>query len=279
MVSFAALERRVKKIEALARTAYTRAINAASGAVDSVFGRTGAVVAATDDYTKEQLTGLKTTDSPQFTGIELGHATDTTLTRASAGQMNIEGVQAVTASNTLTLTNKTIDADGTGNSITNIENADIKAAAGINYSKLEGTSGLSAIITVLKTANESVASSTTVQDDDHLFFTAVANATYIFECFLRVTTTATADFRFLWVEPDGTFDFLWHADSAPNGLVDEASPETLYQSGTNNVINFIGVIRAGATGGTFKLQWAQGSTSVSNTTVESGSWLKVIRVA
>ena len=35
-----------------------------------------------------------------------------------------------------TLTNKTFDADGTGNSITNIENADIKAAAGIELSKI-----------------------------------------------------------------------------------------------------------------------------------------------
>jgi hypothetical protein len=35
-----------------------------------------------------------------------------------------------------TLINKTIDADGTGNSITNIENADIKAAAGIVTTKL-----------------------------------------------------------------------------------------------------------------------------------------------
>lgn len=35
--------------------------------------------------------GLGTGDSPQFTGIELGHATDTTLTRSSAGNMAIEG--------------------------------------------------------------------------------------------------------------------------------------------------------------------------------------------
>lgn len=37
---------------------------------------------------------------------------------------------------TETFTNKTFDADGTGNSITNIENADIKAAAAIAYNKL-----------------------------------------------------------------------------------------------------------------------------------------------
>jgi len=42
----------------------------------------------------------------------------------------------ITASDTVTLTNKVFDADGTGNSITNIENADIKAAAGIAVNKL-----------------------------------------------------------------------------------------------------------------------------------------------
>ena len=35
--------------------------------------------------------GVGTGNSPQFTGIELGHATDTTLTRPSAGNMSIEG--------------------------------------------------------------------------------------------------------------------------------------------------------------------------------------------
>ncbi len=35
--------------------------------------------------------GVGTGDSPQFTGIELGAVADTTLTRASAGDMNIEG--------------------------------------------------------------------------------------------------------------------------------------------------------------------------------------------
>ncbi len=45
-----------------------------------------------------------------------------------------------------TLTNKTIDADGTGNSITNIENADIKAAAAIALNKLAATSTSRALV-------------------------------------------------------------------------------------------------------------------------------------
>lgn len=42
----------------------------------------------------------------------------------------------VSASSTATFTNKTFDADGTGNSITNIENADIKAGAAIDATKI-----------------------------------------------------------------------------------------------------------------------------------------------
>ena len=38
-------------------------------------------------------------DSPQFTGIELGAATDTTITRASAGVIAVEGSNVLLASN------------------------------------------------------------------------------------------------------------------------------------------------------------------------------------
>lgn len=41
--------------------------------------------------------------------VELGHATDTTLSRASAGQLAVEGVQVATLSNSVTLSNKTLD--------------------------------------------------------------------------------------------------------------------------------------------------------------------------
>lgn len=38
------------------------------------------------------LIGLWTSDSPQFAGVNVGHATDTTMTRVSAGKIAIEGV-------------------------------------------------------------------------------------------------------------------------------------------------------------------------------------------
>ena len=58
----------------------------------------------------------KTTDSATLVGsltvatIELGHASDTTLARVSAGLVSIEGVNVVTVSATQTLTNKTLTA-------------------------------------------------------------------------------------------------------------------------------------------------------------------------
>jgi hypothetical protein len=50
-------------------------------------------------YPTRAFLGLATTDSPQFTAINLGHASDTTLTRASAGVLAVEGSNVLMASN------------------------------------------------------------------------------------------------------------------------------------------------------------------------------------
>jgi hypothetical protein len=52
--------------------------------------------------------GVGTGDSPEFTAVNIGHATDTTVTRVSAGKIAVEGVNVVTISSTDTLTNKTL---------------------------------------------------------------------------------------------------------------------------------------------------------------------------
>lgn len=43
--------------------------------------------------------GLGTANSPQFTGVNVGHASDTTITRASAGVIAVEGSNVLMASN------------------------------------------------------------------------------------------------------------------------------------------------------------------------------------
>lgn len=80
------------------------------------------------------------------TSTEIGYVNGVT----SAIQTQLNGKQAsgsyITASSVDTLTNKTLDADGTGNSITNIENADIKAAAAIALNKLAATTVSRALV-------------------------------------------------------------------------------------------------------------------------------------
>ena len=56
----------------------------------------------------DTVAGLGPSDSPQFAGINLGHASDTTLARSAAGKVTIEGVEITTTSNTQTLTSKTL---------------------------------------------------------------------------------------------------------------------------------------------------------------------------
>ena len=54
--------------------------------------------------------GLDTSDSPQFAGIELGAATDTTITRVSAGVIAVEGSNVLLASGLGSIT-QAFDAD------------------------------------------------------------------------------------------------------------------------------------------------------------------------
>lgn len=50
-----------------------------------------------DAATQRTTLGLGTLDSPQFAGINLGHATNTTITSPAAGRAQIEGREVVTA--------------------------------------------------------------------------------------------------------------------------------------------------------------------------------------
>jgi len=69
-----------------------------------------------------------------------------TLTISNGNNVNLSALTTglITASSTDTLTNKTIDVDATGNSITNLANANIKTAAAIDATKIADGSVTSA---------------------------------------------------------------------------------------------------------------------------------------
>ena len=81
------------------------------------------------------MAGTQTLTNKTLTSPEVNEAV--ALTATSTELNLLSGVTAlVTADSTTTFTNKTFDADGTGNSITNIEDEDIKSGAAIDASKI-----------------------------------------------------------------------------------------------------------------------------------------------
>lgn len=69
-----------------------------------------------DPLTARTNLGVGTGDSPELASLNLGHATDTTLTRVSAGKIAVEGDALIRASDTGTSgANKVLKLDGSGN--------------------------------------------------------------------------------------------------------------------------------------------------------------------
>lgn len=90
-----------------------------------------------------------TTGNPQFATIELGAASDTTISRSAAGQIAVEGVDVITLSNTKTVTNKritrrlaTTNAPG-ATPTTNTDNVDVMSFTGLNTAITSMTTNLS----------------------------------------------------------------------------------------------------------------------------------------
>jgi hypothetical protein len=147
---------------------------------------------------------------------------------------------------------------------------------------------------VLKTADESVASSTTLQNDNHLAYTVGATGTYVFDLWLYCTSAANAagDIKFGFTFPTGTCHFS--ANGPDSALASGTVQSTQWQaitsatSGTSalgfgaststNALEIRGILIATATG-TLQLQWAQLASNASASTILAGSHMITRQVA
>lgn len=75
--------------------------------------------------------GLGTADSPQFTAIELGAATDTTISRVSAGVVAVEGKNVALNGTTETLTTGTIELGAAADTTISRSSAGVIAVEGV----------------------------------------------------------------------------------------------------------------------------------------------------
>lgn len=163
-------------------------------------------------------------------------------------------------------------------------------AVGENFTATKVNTYLSQQRIAIKSATESVTSSTSLQNDDHLSFTVNANTNYWVEGILFMDGATGGDIKIAIVIPSGTL--RWCADglsagaAASQDIVDRRSKNgggsgtahgTL-GAGTTNTFLFRGIARIGSTGGTLQLQWAQNTSSGTSTRLFANSLLRAQRV-
>jgi hypothetical protein len=138
-------------------------------------------------------------------------------------------------------------------------------------------------VTKYKTAIESVATSTTLQDDNHFTGWSLDSASwYKITAHLHTTQSDTAgDPKLNWTFTNAPQDQSYHYDSS-NGGADYSTggDTTLNRTVTTEVgTTMSGTFQTNATtGGTLKLRWAQ-VASAGTTSILPGSWVTIEKIS
>lgn len=131
---------------------------------------------------------------------------------------------------------------------------------------------------VRKTADETIVSSTVLQDDDHLVLAIGANEVWHIRLILLYTSPAAADIKYSWTIPVGA-TITWgnmHPVENAYELYDTSGTTTagVSTSGGTRDITFADIIVInGANAGNVQFQWAQNTSNVGNTKVLANSCL------
>lgn len=211
--------------------------------------------------------------------IELGHATNTTLTSPAAGRMQIEGSEV--AHGTPTNNNFLV---GNGTTWAEESGATVRASLGVTIGV--DVPAYDAIQTKIKDGTEIVTSSATLQDDDDLVsFEVEANTRYIVEAsisywgagggikiaFISSQTNQSATGSYTFVNDTET-DY-----SAATTALFTTTSVGFNQGGGN--ITVVGSVLTHATNsGTIKFQWAQNVSSGTGTSVYAPTMMRVTKV-
>lgn len=167
---------------------------------------------------------------------------------------------------------------------------DFTAAEVVTAAKLD--SGM--VDYILKTADESVTSSTTLQNDNHLAATIGATGTYAADLHLWITSAADAagDIKVSFTFPTGTLHMSgdgldtslatgFGGTSTGLGVLSATSGTSTIAFGASTstlCVRVHALLIATATG-TLQLQWAQNGSNGNATTVKAGSHMIVRQVA
>jgi len=133
-----------------------------------------------------------------------------------------------------------------------------------------------------KTADESVTSSTTLQNDDHLFFSVGANEVWVFEIYAVGQAKKGKDFRFAVTAPAGSTCLIsaseWiNLTSSRSGTCGTAITG-ISGNDTDQPYLITGYVSTDDTAGTVQLQWAQNETEPTASILRQNTYLVAHRV-
>jgi len=143
------------------------------------------------------------------------------------------------------------------------------------------------VLSAVKAVDEAV-TSTTLQDDDELVLTLLANTTYEIETVVLATSTSAAvNLSIAWTIPAGsTMTFTWHGAEEPLGAY--ASGITEVPGGDDDEVDvaanekmFIrskGILEVHNTAGPLTFQWAQKNASGAEMKVLKNSYMKALQL-
>ncbi len=233
--------------------------------------------ATTTDAISLRVTGdtqsrfLVDTDGTLNWGPGASTATDTGLSRGGVGSLTLSGSLTTTGT--------------------------VSVGSNLTVSGNLSVSGIGARGFVRKTADESVTSSTTLQNDNELVLAAAPNATYLVRVWILATdaTDATGDIKFGFTFPASAV--LHFSGRGPHSLMasggafgdgefigrntaTSGSTVASYGLSTSVIgIEITGLLIVGANAGNLQLQWAQNASDANATTVQAGSFMTLDRVA
>lgn len=143
-------------------------------------------------------------------------------------------------------------------------------------------------LAVIKPGDQSLASSTTLQNDSALFVPVVASATYLFDCYLDYEggTLGSSDLKWTWAVPAGAAlrycaDWLSTGSTVQVGITHKDTD--VLAAGTGGAaslfsVRMTGSLVMGVTAGNLQLQWAQNTSNATATIVHAQSRLALWRV-
>ncbi|MGW3499371.1 hypothetical protein ACWDMY_01315 [Streptomyces globisporus] len=131
---------------------------------------------------------------------------------------------------------------------------------------------------VRKTADESVTSSTTLQNDNHLVLPVVANATYSLFLMCIFSGGTVGDIKFDWTVPTGTV-LRWSDQTGTSGLHSNVDVYSAPGGTTQVAFQVWATVVTSGTAGNIQFRWAQNASDATATIVRANSHLCLDRVA